>query len=225
MSENILKVTIGNISIELQGQSDFVYSIFNDIRTNGFGEISSNYLQSPALESNGLTLNSENNSASSKVERTENNVLTHNNELPSIKDLVMKNPFPTEADWIIVYGFYASEQGNKPFTQETIKQWYKDTNRETSSRNKNFSTNIKKLIKNGFISYLNEKDLTITVQGQDKARQLIFAPNEGTKRQRNSAAKSYTENSFNIIELNFTSEQKKTIKKYIRKIPKTYKYG
>lgn len=218
MNENILKITIGNISIELQGESDFVNSLFNDIRDNGFGKI--NIQSSSTLNEQVLTESIVSCDELDHLEIGKQDKIQTNQSLPNIKDLVLKDSFSTEADWILVYGFYASEDGKESFTADGIKQYYRDTNRFTSARNKNFYTNLKKLVKNNCFSYLNEKDLIVTPTGIEKAKQLIFEPQETKKRKRTSGAKSYTEKSFNMIELGLTQSQKLSIKDLFAKYPK-----
>lgn len=65
-------------------------------------------------------------------------------KLPNIKDIVMKDLPKTETEWLLIYALYASEEGTSAFTAEILRQLYHDSNRFTETRNKNFSTNLKK---------------------------------------------------------------------------------
>lgn len=139
-----LRVCIGNANIELEGEGELVHTIFSELRENGLGNLSvsvDTHQVSQNVVDNKIDITQGENDR--QVDESEQ-IRTGSIKLPNIKDIVMKDLPKTETEWLLIYALYASEEGTSAFTAETLRQLYHDSNRFTETRNKNFSTNLKK---------------------------------------------------------------------------------
>ena len=155
-----LKIDIGSVHIELEGASNCVHAIFSEIRAQGLGKLSiPNYIND---NDDNLEIKKEEKELLKDVQLTENkrkSITSENtSELPNINEIVIKDIPQTECEWIIIYALYCSENVTKTFTMEDIRQMYRNTNRYTDSRNKNFATNFKKCVNDNYFSCINDKD-------------------------------------------------------------------
>lgn len=112
-----LKINIGDANIELEGESSLVHTIFTELRDKGLGLISKQSRE------NSLTNDKEN--FTFDTENIEDKTVSHEKtedttsiKLPNIKDIVMKNLPKTEAEWVLIYALYASDEGEKLLQQE-----------------------------------------------------------------------------------------------------------
>ncbi len=215
---NRIKINIGDILVELEGDGIFVKELFSDIRENGFGKLS---ITTSIKPKNAKVNEIEETSKYYKKENDETPDISDDFKLPTLNDIVMKEIIGKESDWLIVYAMYQSEQGEKTFKMEEIRNKYHETNRYTKNRNKNFATNLKKLISEGIISGINETDYKLTDKGIDTARKILFSNGENKKKRKRTNGKHYTKQSFKIIELGLSEDQRtdfKTIFNNFKKI-------
>lgn len=92
---------------------------------------------------------------------------------PSMKDVLMKQLPSSEREWILVYAYYGSDFGGKPFTSKTILEAYESSKRKTTSRHANMSQNIKALFNKGYFSALNDEEFIMTEDGKHQANEII----------------------------------------------------
>jgi len=57
--------------------------------------------------------------------------------------------------------------------RERLIQFYKDTKRETKSRIANLSNNLKNLLKQGKLRFLNDNDIVLTPEGVAAVEEII----------------------------------------------------
>lgn len=99
--------------------------------------------------------------------------IPHSNEYPVMRDNVIKNIGKSEKEWILIYSFYAGNFGKKEFTRDDLIAMYEETKRGTSSRRANLSNNITRLVKQGFIRFLNENEMLLTDDGVSLAKEVL----------------------------------------------------
>ena len=211
---NKLKVNIGDVCIELEGNRDFVIDIFSDIWQNGFGKISSYQRCQTNYSNNEDTKELPKDSVDTNNLDKQTNDFETSTALPELNDIVMKDIVKTESDWVVVYAYYQSEKGSKTFTIEDLRAKYHETNRYTENRNKKFSSNIKKIVTVNYISAVNKTDYKMTTDGSKYAKKIIFSKEESKSNKRKSGAKTYTSQSFNIVDLTLTEEQRANFREY-----------
>lgn len=209
-----LKLNVGDASIELEGNGDLVHCIFNELRENGLGKLAHGvkYVEKEekVIDKDTTSIPNDNSISDKSVELKKSIADT---ELPNLNDFVIKGNPSTEAEWLLVYVLYQSERGSKLFTKEEIRQKYRETNRYTDTRNKNFAVNYKSLISSNFISSVNDTDYKITPLGKDTAEAIVLAEGEDKKKTKRQA-KSFTSDTYKIVELNLLEDERKDFRNY-----------
>ena len=98
---------------------------------------------------------------------------TPNCDYPILKDIVMKDLPKTEAEWILIFGFYASNYGNNSFAKSDITEKYKETNKDTEANRKNLSTNLAKCVKNNWIKGINNNSFIVLDIGKQYVNEIL----------------------------------------------------
>lgn len=207
-----LKINIGNANVELEGEGSLVHTIFSELREFGLGKLSN---CEPATRS----LSQQNNTKDTTREDEQEEAVTQEAkekafELPNIKDIVMKNLPKTEAEWVLVYALYASNMGSQTFTADDLRQMYHDTNRYTESRNKNFSTNVRKAVTIDWFTCINENDYALSDVGKNAAYEVIQRSAEPAKQKAKKPGQSFTKASYQIVELGLDQAARNDLKTY-----------
>lgn len=207
-----LKVCIGNANIELEGEGNLVHTIFCELRESGLGQLSGSVLvqSKPDEVTNTNTPCAEEIDVESK--KTQNTELI---ELPQINTIVIKNLPKTEAEWVVVYALYTSEQGTKLFSKEDLRQMYQDSGRWDDNRSKNFSQNLKKAVAEDWFSIVNESMYSLLETGKKMAYEIIQRPvgNNGSKKQKKSA--SSTKTTYTPVDLGLNEVQRQELRQYL----------
>lgn len=213
-----LKIDIGSVHIELEGASNCVHAIFSEIRAQGLGKLSiPNYIND---NDDNLEIKKEEKELLKDVQLTENkrkSITSENtSELPNINEIVIKDIPQTECEWIIIYALYCSENVTKTFTMEDIRQMYRNTNRYTDSRNKNFATNFKKCVNDNYFSCINDKDFTLAEDGKIMALNILNRSTEqkNIKKKRKNG-QTLTKATYNLVELDLNQKQREELKRYV----------
>lgn len=208
-----LRVDVGTSHIELEGEGTLVHTIFSELREHGLGKLSSINPAKDSFPEEALPEMQEVTSPDSGMKIPSES--TQSTNLPNIRDVVIKNFPKTESEWILVYALYCSDQGAKTFSSEDIRQMYHDTNRYTESRNKNFATNIKKCVSDGFFTCVNDTDFALSATGQDTASSIL---NRSAEEKNNSKKKkggqAFAKASYQLIDLNLGQKEREEMKKY-----------
>ena len=134
--------------------------------------------------------------------------------LPYTKDIVMKNLPNTEAEWILVYALFISENGTQQFTAEDLRQKYHETNRYTKSRGKNFASNFKKAVTSDWFTCINENDYALSETGKTMAYEIIQRSTDPAKQKAKKGSQSYTKVNYQIVELGFDQAARNELKIY-----------
>ena len=166
MSEFKLKVSIGNANIELEGEGELVCKFFQELRENGLGELAKTSIMNTLENGNTTSENPIATQFSTDVNKDSTNY-------PTLNDIALSDKIKGEQNWVLIYALYASEFGAQSVTKKAIRQMYATTKRATSTRSKNLSTNMKKLVSNQFLSALNNTNFIITDNGKAHAKALL----------------------------------------------------
>ena len=198
-----LRVCIGNANIELEGEGELVHTIFSELRENGLGNLSvsvDTHQVSQNVVDNKIDITQGENDR--QVDESEQ-IRTGSIKLPNIKDIVMKDLPKTETEWLLIYALYASEEGTSAFTAETLRQLYHDSNRFTETRNKNFSTNLKKAVTSDWFVAINNTDYVLSEVGKKVAYEILQRTVEKNSAKKLKKAFSTLKSSYEIKELDF----------------------
>jgi len=210
-----LKVCIGNANIELEGEGNLVHTIFSELREDGLGKLS-----------NSVPVELKNDVSDKEIDNNipceeKNNIETkqpqikEDSKLPQINTIVIKNLPKTEAEWIVVYALYASEQGTKVFNKEDLRLLYQNSGRWDENRNKNFSKNIKRAIAEDWFTIVNEDTYSLLEAGKKIAYEIIQRPasSDGGKKAKKSTSSSKT--TYAIVDLGLDEKQRQEFKQYL----------
>lgn len=181
-----IKLKYKSFEIELEGDQETVQSEFKDIKENGLGNI---VMGVDMSETNYLV--EQNKEYPKQIAQVETIDYSDSN-IPSLKDVLMRQLPSSEREWILVYAYYGTEFGNKPFSSKTILEAYESTKRKTTSRHANMSQNIKALFNKGYFSALNDDEFILTSDGKHQANEIITRTHSIPVKQNKPKAKSST---------------------------------
>lgn len=209
MSELKIKVTLDGMSIELEGETESIKEIFYSLKESGMGCMSANSRKNVCTTLNDAKSLADEGTLDSDVD---NDVKGECLEIPSLQNVVLAGGPRTESEWMLVYAFYSSEQGARLFTKDDLRQSYKDTNRVTQARTKNFASNLKVLTSNKMISAVNENDFRIEKKGIELATKIVCGEiteksGKGSKK-KGSKSKSNTTETYNLVDLNLSQGER-----------------
>lgn len=209
-----LKISLGDAQIELEGNENMVQTIFQELRDKGLGALQPAIkTEKPAPSNNNLAAENPQSGAAPAPE-DDNPPLT--NEIPTLENVVLKGGPQKEAEWILLYAFYCSNQGSSFFTRDDLRSQYDKTNRLTAARSKNFATNIKSLVSSGYISAVNTNDFRIETVGLSKAKAILLgpSPSTGDKPKSKSTTGKKTPVTYKMIDLNLSESERQSFKAF-----------
>lgn len=195
------------MTIELEGEAESVKEIFESIKDSGMGQMNEYGRKTEKLLSNTAEIGKQ---SENYINVNESNCEEPGTEeIPTLTNVVLIGGPRTESEWILIYAFYKSQQGTQFFSREDLRQCYKETNRYTDTRNKNFASNIKNLISDKMISAVNENDFRIEKKGIELAKKIVFGEiANGSTKGKKKGAKSNTSEAYNLVELNLSQEER-----------------
>ncbi len=140
-----------------------------------------------------LTNNSKKNNIGSKTSVQKNNITTKTyidtpniveEDFPTLNDLVIKDYPKGEPEWILCYAFYSSNFGKSRFTKDDILKKYRENNRFTEQRGKNFRQNLGSCIKKDWIKSVNDENAEFVMkkEGSEYALQVILGNSQSKER-------------------------------------------
>jgi|GEM_PF-988863 hypothetical protein len=195
-----MKFKLHSLEFEIEGNEATVKEEFQNFKSFITSELLSkiNVVTTPAMNIS---------QPQSEIRQIEH-IAEHNgyDEYPVLKEVVMKDLPKNEIDWVLVYCFYASNYGEKPFTEGDIKEYYDKSNRREVNRMANFSNNFKRVVNKGFIKPLNDSDYILKPDGKENALQILGG-NSISKHSKRAVSKS------NMKGIEVDEEQKNDIKK------------
>lgn len=186
MSNLKLGLTIGELSLQLEGDGELVQTMLNELRENGLGELS----KIPEARISAAN-------AQSYISTQNNTELCNNiadSNYPSLKEVALKCLPKSEPEWILLYAFYASDFGTRSVSRTEIKEMYNVTNRMTTSRSNNFFNSLTSVVSNNYLSALNDDEYAVRPEGQIKINEILSRENSSenkTKTRRTSKGKQF----------------------------------
>lgn len=111
-------------------------------------------------------------------------------DVPTLKDVKLRDLAKSETDWLLVYAYYASEGGTKEFTRDNIIQLYKDTDRRTDNRIRSLSQFFKNISKALYIKSTNDTNFILLEKGKLKVAEIFNGNAKGTDRKPSAKIKS-----------------------------------
>lgn len=186
MSNLKLSLTIGELSLQLEGDGELVQTMLNELRENGLGKLSE------IPEAHFSTSNYQSNMIIPNNKELCNN--TVDNNYPSLKEVALKCLPKSESEWILLYAFYASDFGTRSVSRTEIKEMYNVTNRMTTSRSNNFFNSLTSVVSNNYLSALNDDEYAVRPEGQIKINEILSRENSSenkTKTKRASKVKQF----------------------------------
>lgn len=135
-------------------------------------------------------------------------------EIPELKEVVLRDLPKSEPDWILIYACYKTSFGKESFSEQDIKDQYDKTERSNRSRLANLSNNIKSLLNKKYIKVHNDTHYLVKLEGLEYANQILSG-NSTSKASTKSAKKSVNANS---------SSQEQTSKKTYSKTGNTNQF-
>lgn len=172
MSNLKLSLTIGELSLQLEGDSELVQNMLNELRENGLGELS----KIPEAHISAANVQPY---MSNNTELCNN---TADNNYPSLKEVVLKCLPKSEPEWILLYAFYASDFGKRSVSRTEIKEMYNFTNRMTTSRSNNFFNSLTSVVSNDYLSALNNDEYAVRPEGKIKINEILSRDNSSDNR-------------------------------------------
>ncbi|ABX81930.1 hypothetical protein [Acholeplasma laidlawii] len=216
MSQLRLKVRIGEIEIELDGEGEIVRTIFQELKEDGLGSLMSKKVDNHNMIGNNRILDSKESLVSAQMneETDQSQAVIENTELPFLGNIVLEGNPRSEKEWLLVYALYSSDNGQKLFTEQDLKLKYDESKRSTSNRMGNFKTNIAKLVTSKFIQAINNSDYKITTLGLEEAKSIIYNTREKIKKNKGDKKSKTAITSYNIVELNLNEEDRINLRTY-----------
>lgn len=111
-------------------------------------------------------------------------------DVPTLKDIKLRDLAKSETDWLLVYAYYASEGGTKEFTRDNIIQLYKDTDRRTDNRIKSLSQFFKNISKALYIKSTNDTHFILLEKGKLRVAEIFNGNAKGSNRKPSAKTKS-----------------------------------
>lgn len=187
-----MKFKLNGLEFELEGKEATVKEEFENFKSFLTGDILPNINSAPVVIAN-QEHNLPKQIATEKVYAEAEDVQTE--EYPIMKEVVKKDLPKSESDWIMTYGFYASNYGEETFSEDDIKNGYDSTTRKTDSRMKNLSNNLKTLFGKSYIKYHNDTEMRFTDDGLVYIKKLVLGKsNRKSKKPTSSSTKVKKEN-------------------------------
>jgi hypothetical protein len=205
-----LRVVVGDAQIELEGEGSLVHAIFQELRDNGIGKLAT--LQSPSGKNDEIVASRETNSKVVSIGAGQSSTEPPSSELPALNNVVLSGSPSTEAEWILIYAAYCSNQGSKTFTKEDLRDKYEETRRATPARSKNFVANLKSLIASKYISAINDTEFRMEKAGLEVAENIVRGDIKNTRSKTSQPQKKRMPVSYKIIDIGLSDDQRKSLK-------------
>ena len=196
-SSNLNTIEFSETETERKFKASFTDTVGQSI-SDSFGMILTNKIgsrkilhPSPAFsnmdqqqtETENLDVENENDS------QLENYQEVDNKAIPSLQEIKLRDLAKNETDWLLVYAYYASEDGKKEFTRENIINFYEKTDRKTDKNIKALSQYIKNISKALYIKPTNDSHFILLDKGKTRVHE-IFKGNSTSKLGRNIKSKA-----------------------------------
>ncbi len=171
-----VKFSHGDIMIELEGDASTVLSELRSLKKDGTGKLLEFFGILPAHSSTTIQPHHD-----GKVTHPPAQHIDLKN-FPPLNDIVLRNLPKSEAEWIAIYGYFASNGGKKTFTRDELWNQYKTSQRNTKGRRDNLTNNIKQAVSKSWISNISEDTFSLLDEGIAKAKEIVSREKAPKKR-------------------------------------------
>lgn len=117
----------------------------------------------------------------------------------ALKDILIKNLTKTEAELLIIVGFYNSNYGKTTFTRQSILDSFRENNISSEQRRKNLTQNLNSLIKKSHFNTITDDELSISAEGCEYAINILSG-NSTTKKRKPRLKKTKSNTNTNVVE-------------------------
>lgn len=192
LSTGKLKINIGELNVELEGDNDLLYRSFSDIRTDGSFRSGSkptvrsiderlNRKAEPKLET--ITAEAVNNEAepqtdeitvTAAIAESSDTVKTPiSQDLPDINTLILEKKKMATSAWMLIMAWSASHKGKIEFTKKQLRKIYNNSSKHVGLRSKDFISNFMLLLLNDYIVMTGKNTFELTDNGYEQAYSLL----------------------------------------------------
>ena len=182
-----MKFKLHQLEFELEGDQDIVKEQFENFKSFITGDLlpiinveKPNPSEPPKLASEEIPR---------QITPAEDISHTEIIDIPTLKDIKLRDLAKTEKDWMIVYSFLAADGGNNTFTRADIINLYKESGRYSDKIANGLSQYLKTLAKSDIIKATSDTEFIILDEGKAKANQ-IFQGNSQSKTNKSTAKSS-----------------------------------
>lgn len=184
-----MKFKLHQLEFELEGNQEVVKEQFENFKSFITGDLlpKINVEDSTAKHQ---TIEPKQTKQISHAEEVEHVDIT---DVPSLKQIKLRDLAKSETDWMVVYSFIASEGGNKTFTRSDIVDLYKESDRYTKKAANGLSQFFKNLSKAEYIKATSDTDFIILDEGIKRANQIFEGKSSSSSKKSTQTKKSSTE--------------------------------
>ena len=94
-------------------------------------------------------------------------------DLPSVRDVVIRNLHSSEPELLLVIAFYASNSSKETFSRQKLIEIYKTSGYYNTQRRKSLTLCIQSLIKQSALKSVSDNEYTLLSQGLEKAKEIL----------------------------------------------------
>ncbi len=180
MSTGKLKINIGELNVELEGDNDLLYRSFSDIRTDGSFRTDGKAtvrsidesicrIQESKLEIAAATAETE----EAVPETIEAPVTQTSHDLPDINTLILEKKKLATSAWMLIMAWSASHKGKIEFNKKQLRKIYNNSSKHIGLRSKDFISNFMLLLLNDYIVMTRKNTFELTDHGYEQAYAIL----------------------------------------------------
>ena len=175
-----MKFKLHQLEFEIEGNQEVVKEQFENFKSFVIGDLLPKInVEEPIHQPTSQQIDTTAQKRIPQAEEIDHIELTEP-DIPTLKDVKLRDLAKTEVDWMIVYCYLAADGGKKTFTRPDIVQLYKDSDRYSDKIANGLAQYFKNLSKKGYIKAPSDTDFIILDGGKQKAFQ-IFQGNSKSK--------------------------------------------
>lgn len=185
MSTGKLKISYGELLVELEGDNELLYRSFSDMRLDGsFSNLSAGIKaveKHTALKSEPvkevIPAESDESVTADSSDVIELRELTSASELPDFNSLILEKKTFTVSAWMLFMAWSVSHKGRIKFSKKQLKKIYCNSCKHIGLRSKDFVSNFMMLLLNDYIAMVEKNTFTLTDYGYKQAYAMLSEVN------------------------------------------------
>ena len=184
LSNGKLKITCGDLNVELEADNDLLYRSFSDMRIDG--SFSNNITAIKAIEKRGIAISSETEKEAvcspAEVDNTSTVIeipsYQNSTDLPDFNALILEKRSFSTSNWMLFMAWSVSHKGKIKFTKKQIRKIYNNSCKHIGLRSKDFVSNFMLLLLNDYIVRIEKNTFELSDSGYKQAYSLLTDTNE-----------------------------------------------